>query len=123
MGHLRRLIESRPFVSRVPDQSLIASDPGDDIDHLQATRGEEYAFVYSPMGASFRIHLGRITGDEVKAWWFDPRTGNTTPIDTFPNRGDREFDPPGEPAVGNDWVLVLDDAARVFPPPGVPATR
>jgi len=41
---------------------------------------------------------------------------------TFPNRGDREFDPPGEPAAGNDWILVLDDATKAFPPPSVPAT-
>jgi hypothetical protein len=74
------------------------------------------------MGASFRTHLGRITGDRVKASWFDPRTGNTTPIDILPDRGDREFEPPGEPAVGNDWVLVLDDAAKAFPPPGVAVT-
>jgi hypothetical protein len=28
------------------------------------------------------------------------------------NRGERAFDPPGDAAVGNDWVLVLDDVAH-----------
>ena len=118
MGYLRRLIESRPFLSRVPDQSLIASESGSDIDHLEATKGDGYAFVYSPMGASFQVHLGRTSGEEVKTWWFDPRTGQAKLIGTFANRGQRQFDPPGKPAVGNDWVLVIDDARKAFSPPG-----
>jgi len=28
------------------------------------------------------------------------------------------FVPPGTPGRGNDWVLVIDDAARGFPAPG-----
>jgi hypothetical protein len=28
------------------------------------------------------------------------------------------FSPPGEPGAGHDWVLVLDDASRGYPPPG-----
>lgn len=116
MGYLRKLMQSRPFLSRVPDQSLLASEPGDDISHLQATRGDGYALVYTPMGTSLRVHFGRLSGDNVKAWWFDPRTGHATSIGTFPSVGEQEFDPPGEPAVGNDWVLVLDDAAKAFLP-------
>jgi collagenase-like protein with putative collagen-binding domain len=39
-------------------------------------------------------------------------------IGEWAREGTRAFDPPGEPARGNDWVLVLDDAAKRFPPPG-----
>ena len=28
------------------------------------------------------------------------------------------FQPPGKPGRGNDYVLVLDDAAKDFAPPG-----
>jgi radical SAM superfamily enzyme YgiQ (UPF0313 family) len=47
----------------------------------------------------------------VKAWWFNPRTGEAAVIGAFPNVGERTFTPPdaGEMI---DWVLVLDDAAR-----------
>jgi hypothetical protein len=112
MGHLRRLIESRPFLSRVPDQSLLACDPGEGNDHLQATRGDGYAMVYSPNGRSFKIHLDRLPGKTLRASWFDPRNGSSKLTGEFTKQGDREFDPPGEPAVGNDWVLLLDDADR-----------
>jgi hypothetical protein len=115
MQHARRLIESRPFLARVPDQSLIAGEAGSGADHLQAARGDDYAFVYVPTGKPASIRLGKIQGDKLKAWWFDPRNGETTAIGEFPNRGTREFVPPGKPARGNDWVLVLDDTARRFP--------
>ena len=35
------------------------------------------------------------------------------------NAGAREFTPPYE-GLGSDWVLVLDDAARGYAPPGRP---
>ena len=65
--------------------------------------------------------MGKISGAEVDAWWFDPRTGTATPDanSPCPNSGTCAFDPPGSPAWGNDWVLVLDDPAMNFPPPGV----
>jgi len=44
----------------------------------------------------------------VRAAWFDPRSGGKKSIGTFPNSGTHEFDPPGEPAPGNDWALILE---------------
>ena len=118
MMHVRNLIESRPFPDRVPDQSLISGDAGTGGEHIQATRGKDYAFLYLPYGQSVKVELGKISGDKVKAWWFDPRTGKTISTGTFANSGTREFNPLGEPTRGNDWVLVLDDAAKQLPPPG-----
>jgi hypothetical protein len=46
MQYLRALIESRPFLERIPDQSLIAENY-EGANHLRATRGNDYAFVYS----------------------------------------------------------------------------
>ena len=40
-----------------------------------------------------------------------------TAIDEFPNTGEREFISPN-PGEQLDWVLVLNDAAKSFPPPG-----
>jgi hypothetical protein len=118
MMHVRNLIESRPFVTCVPDQSLIAGNAGSGGLHIQATRGKDYALVYMPYGQNVKAVLGKVSGDKVKAWWFDPRSGQAKLIGTFSNSGTREFDPPGKSARGNDWVLVLDDAARQFPKPG-----
>jgi hypothetical protein len=117
MRFVRELMESRPFLSRVPDQSLVAEALGG-ADHIAVTRGDGYAFVYSAQGRSFQVRMGKIAGERVKAWWYNPRNGAVTAIDTFENSGTREFVCPSLGGLGSDWVLVLDDAGRKFPPPG-----
>jgi hypothetical protein len=126
MQHGRRLMESRPFLTRVPDDSVIvaadppSSVPGAGLKRYVATRDAtgSYAMVYVPTGRPFKVKMDKISGAKVKAWWFNPRDGKATPAGEFPNAGEREFTPPmkGE---NLDWVLVLDDAAKNFPPPGV----
>src|SRR5205085_421542 len=74
MTYVRALIESRPMLTRVPDQSLIADALGVQ-DRIQATRGEDYLFVYSTLGKPFTVNLGKISGKRLKGYWYDPRTG------------------------------------------------
>lgn len=106
MQHLRRLIESKPFLERIPDQSLVAVQYGG-ANHLQATRGENYAMIYSPCGLLVQVAMGRIAGRQVQASWFDPRTGVKTAIGEFDNTGVASFMPPGS-GRNNDWVLLLE---------------
>jgi hypothetical protein len=117
MQYVRALIESRPFLSRVPDQSLVA-DALSGADHIAATRGDGYAFVYSAQGRPFTVNMGKISGDRVKAWWYNPRDGAAMLIDTLENRGTHEFTCPSLEGLGSDWVLVLDDTTKNFSPPG-----
>ena len=119
MRHALDLLLSRPFLERMPDQSIIASNIVDGEDHLQSTRGDDYLFVYTGNGRSFDVNMGRIGGSNVQAWWFNPRDGTISQIGTFANIGIQSFDPPGGQVFGNDWVLVLDNTARTdFPLPG-----
>ncbi len=108
MGHLKNLMLSKSFFDRVPDQSLIAAGQGEKYDYQVATRGEDYALVYTYNGREMQVAMGKISGSRVKASWFNPRTGEQTEIGDFENTGSRLFDPPGEVQDGNDWVLVLD---------------
>jgi hypothetical protein len=117
MQHLRRLMESRPFLSRIPDDNLILS-PQTPPTHITATRDSEgsYAMIYMPNASqTVTISTDLLTGEQLKAWWFDPRTGQAKEIETFPREASRSFTSPSEEP---DWVLVIDDAARGFPPPG-----
>jgi hypothetical protein len=41
-------------------------------------------------------------------------------LGTFANKGTRRFDPPGDTAPGNDWVLLVGDAGARFPAIAVP---
>jgi hypothetical protein len=109
MQHLKKLILSRPYFQRVPDAALVVNN-GQKHDYVTATRGDSYALLYAWTGRTFQVRLGTISGATLRAAWYDPRTGETHVVGTFANTGTREFDPPGEPAPGNDWALVLDDA-------------
>lgn len=117
MQWARKLIESRPFLSRIPDQALLLSDPGTGTDHVQATRNADgvYAFVYVPSGKPVTVDLRRLSGQTLIAQWYDPRTGESTSIGQFPQGQSQEFTPPSD---GPDWILTLDDAAQGFGPPG-----
>lgn len=108
MQYLKQLMLSRPYFERVPDQTLIAGDAGEQYNRLLATRGQRYAFIYTYNGRDIPVALGKLAGSNVKAAWYSPLDGKTTAIGTFPNKGTKTFDPPGTPADGNDWVLVLD---------------
>jgi hypothetical protein len=118
MQHLRRLVLSRPYFERVNDQSVVAGDEGERHDRILVSRGKSYLMAYVAKGRSFELQMGRISGNAVKAWWYDPRTGQAHAIGQFPNRGTHRFDPPGDSHKGNDWTLVLDDASLKFDPPG-----
>jgi hypothetical protein len=111
MRHLKTLMLSRPYLERVPDQSLIV-DNGERYERVLATRGDGYAMAYTWTGRPFTMRLGVLNGARVKAAWFDPRTGQTQAIGSFENRGERRFVPPGGARPGNDWALVVDAADR-----------
>jgi hypothetical protein len=52
--------------------------------------------------------MGKISGAKVKASWYSPKDGSKRAIGTYANKGVVNFNPPGQPAEGNDWVLVLE---------------
>ncbi len=125
MRHARRLLESRPILTRIPDNSVIVTNrvatsvPGAGRYRFVATRDEAgtFAMIYAPIGRPFTVRMEVIKGSKVKAWWFDPRTGQAAPIGEFSNVGARRFEPPSA-GESTDWVLVLDDLSQNYPPPG-----
>lgn len=123
MQHLKHLVLSRPFGERRLDPGLNAGDEGEKYDRVLVSRGRSHLLAYTYTGRDFQLQLGALTGAEVVAWWFNPRSGEATLLGRFRNEGVRRFEPPGEPGAGRDWVLVLDDAAQGYAAPGRPAPR
>jgi hypothetical protein len=125
MRHGRALIESRPFLTRVPDADLVVTDrvptsvPGAGRYAYVGTRDADgsYAMVYAPAGRPFTVRMSKIAGPAAEAWWFDPRTGGATRIGRVSTTTDRVFVPPN-PGEALDWVLVLDAADRGYGAPG-----
>ena len=118
MQFLRQLVESRPYLCRIPDQGILVGDPLSGPEHMRATRGADgpqgaagsYAFAYSAGGKPVTADLTKLTGSMIMASWFDPRSGVSTWLGQFAVRGTRTFVPPS----GEDWVLVLEDSARHY---------
>jgi hypothetical protein len=118
MQHLKNLMLSRPYFTRIADQNLIASNKGSTYtDLVLATRDDKstYAMIYLPQNKPVSIDLSKISGGTKAVWWFDPRTGKATKGKSAKG-GTQTFTPPSG---GPDWVLVIDDASQKFKAPGL----
>jgi hypothetical protein len=134
MRHLKNLIESRPFLTRIPDQSvlintgreLVPSTTG--MRHIAATRDgtkdkkdATFIMLYLPVGRGVAVNTTYIAADSLRCWWYDPRHGTAQLIGLIKNSG--RFEPgwnslPWHITAGPDWVLVIDDAGKQYPRPG-----
>jgi hypothetical protein len=136
LTHLAKLINSlgsSNLVARIPDQALLAGEVGAAerlrSDRLTAMRttNNKLALIYAANGRNIQVQMSRLAKDTCAAFWFNPRSGlwhagadDETPLSqpflrglkTGGNAPVQEFDPPGEPGDGNDWVLML-----VYEPP------
>jgi hypothetical protein len=57
--------------------------------------------------------MGKISGAQVRSFWFDPKNGNSQEIGVSSNAGQQTFIPPSS-GYGQDWVLVVDDASKNY---------
>ncbi len=123
LHHIRKLLYSRPYFSRIPDQSCILSNPGKSIAHrVQATRDgtvhradATYIMAYMAEPADVTLNTRAISGRRLNAWWFSPATGISRAMKmNIPNTGKLS-------ATGgrheHDAVIVVDDAMKHYPPP------
>lgn len=113
MIFLRKLVESRPFLDRIPDQSVVVENNEAAAERIQATRGKDYAFIYVATGKPFTVVLGKISGATLNAAWYNPRKGEIIKLAGINNTGKQKFNPPST-GYGQDWVLILDDAAKNY---------
>jgi uncharacterized protein DUF4038/collagenase-like protein with putative collagen-binding domain len=126
MRHGRALLQSRPFLTRIPDNSLIVPGsvpnavPGAGTKFMNATRSSEgeYGMVYSATSRAYTLNLRALSGELLHFWWFDPREGTHIDLGVFPRSNLVEVTPPNK-GEDVDWVLVVDDTTRCFSAPGI----
>lgn len=106
MTHVKNLVTSFDMLSRVPDQSLIKENNSVAAERIQATRGDNYALVYTAAGRPFTVLPGKLKGNRFSASWYDPRNGKSAAADEFDNASAHTYKPPTS-GYGQDWVLVL----------------
>ncbi len=120
MSRAAAFFRTRPWHLLVPDEEhrVVVSGVGDLRDGTyaataRATDGST-VLVYLPTARRITVDMAGISGDVVRAWWFNPASGDSTVIGKFPAYGKRAFSPP----LPGDWVLVLENDAGGTAPPG-----
>ncbi len=106
MKFLKQLMLSYGYFDRVPAQNILASN-GEKYDYKVATKGKNYAMVYTYNGSDIDIKMDELGFKAQNLLWFNPRTGVFKSVNQFEYKDFVSFDPPGEVKDGNDWVLVL----------------
>ncbi len=85
------------------------------------SRDSKCVLVYSSNGRTITLDKSNLSSEINRGYWYNPRTGgwalddkNFTEMKSFTvnlsnrsNSNSIEFDPPGIPESGNDWVLIL----------------
>ncbi|MFT3935720.1 MAG: glycoside hydrolase family 140 protein [Chitinophagaceae bacterium] len=107
MQYLKNLMLSENYFDRTPAQSIVANNAGAKYNYVLATKGKNYAMVYTYTGKELNIDISKLGFAPIKAYWYDPKNGQKTAIADVKKSGIVQFDPPGKEGEGNDWVLVL----------------
>lgn len=107
MHFLKELMQSKNFREQVPAQELV-TDNGERYERVAAARGKDHAFFYVYTGRTFTVATQQLKFIPGKASWFRPATGERTVVKDFKAGTTNRFDPPGEAAKGNDWLLILE---------------
>lgn len=106
MRHLAELMASLPWTTFIPAPELLAEQPGlaDARLTVVASRGEGgYGMVYVPRGSRVTLSAD-VLSDQVRATWFDPRTGT---------RRQAHLAAAMELPDGEDWVLLLEGLPEI----------
>jgi hypothetical protein len=103
--HMKNLRLTRPYFEFRNAPELVCDDTAV-MAHQSGGRGDNYGFVYSPLGQPIRANLGIFDGSVIKASWYNPRSGEITQFAVVPAKT-ALFVPPSQ-GKGSDWVLVVD---------------
>lgn len=119
VGYLRMLMESRPMLTRIPDQSILLNARGEKENYSTAFRSADssYLMVYSPTDKMLSVNTKCINATDLKILYFDPRTGETVKTFFYSNIGSIQAYP-AENGKEKDWVLIIEDLSKKFKEPG-----
>lgn len=107
MRFVKELRLRREYMSLRPAEELIP-DNFAGMGRMAAAKGEDYAYIYAPLGVPFTVDLKPFADAKcVRGSWFDPRTGEETVFGIF-RSGEKSLVVPPSQGKGNDWVLVLE---------------
>jgi len=116
---IQTLLYSHPYLTRIPDQSLVLEGQGTNVaTRVQATRDgtlgrndATYIMAYISSPQSVTLNTAAISARTLNASWFNPATGESELLyKFFANPGNLTL----EKRPQGDWVTVIEDAAKNY---------
>ena len=110
MGVLKKIfLDRKEWWNLVPEQSIFVNGGqinGDVFNLAARHKNGKWLMVYLASRISFSINMNKITaGNEVNAFWLEPKTGDSISIGNFSNTGTESFSTPDE---WEDAILILE---------------
>ncbi|MDZ7632939.1 MAG: glycoside hydrolase family 140 protein [Bacteroidales bacterium] len=108
MKYMREIFEIFPWQEMELNQALILNDNPEEESYILSAAGEDNEFIvaYTPTGKSIEIDLTKMVADNVKAYWFNPRSGKIKHIGDFETNMPHEFKPWSD-GWGSDFLLII----------------
>lgn len=120
LQYIKTLLYAFPYLSRVPDQSLLLTAQADGVrnkvevmrDGETGKKNATYIMAYVSSAQPLSIKTDVICSEKLNAYWFDPCTGAIELVAKgFDNQGTYHSD---AKTGGSDLVLVIADAAKNY---------
>ena len=95
MSFLKNLLTALPWQELRNDQSLILNENPRDSTHQVSALSQKGDFIlaYTPLGKELKVELSKLKSKWVDAYWFNPRSGKSAKIGTFPTSENHTFKP------------------------------
>ncbi|MGC9341343.1 MAG: glycoside hydrolase family 140 protein [Bacteroidales bacterium] len=108
MMFMKNLFTSLPWQQLENDQKLILSENPENQDYIMSAIDKEKNFiiVYIPRGHEFQLDLSDLNEEDLKAYWFNPRSGELHFEGNYKS-SDKPVFKPWSTGRGSDFVLVV----------------
>lgn len=106
--YMKELLTSFPWQKMVNDQSILLNENPKDSAYIVCAIGinKDYILSYTPIGKPIKLDLSKMNAQQVEAFWFNPRSGESVKIGEYDVTDTPEFTP-WSMGRGSDFVLVI----------------
>jgi len=119
LQYMKDLLTAFPWQTMLTNQKLIVNDNPENHEHMVSAIGENGGFMiaYTPWGRPLTLDLSPMKAEQLQAYWYNPRSGESLLISEH-NRSEKPTFTPWASGRGSDFVLVVLARDSPFQLPG-----
>jgi hypothetical protein len=109
-GYMREFFEKLDWQKLQPMNEIIKFGPNTNGKEIMvaATEDKSLLVTYSPYGMDFQLDLTDLSSERISMSWYSPRNNTYISSKDIELKDIILFDPPSDPGIGNDWILLLE---------------